>query len=63
MTLFFNRSHGVMVSTLDFESSDPSSNLSGTYFYTDLGYNMEKIVRFVLLSFVTSMNRVLKKNY
>ena len=27
------RSHGVMVSTLDFESSDPSSNLGGTYFY------------------------------
>ena len=24
-------SHGVMVSTLDFESSDPSSNLGGTY--------------------------------
>ena len=23
-------SHGVMVSTLDFESSDPSSNLGGT---------------------------------
>ena len=26
------RSHGVMVSTLDFESSDPSSNLGGTFF-------------------------------
>ena len=25
-----NGSHGVMVSTLDFESSDPSSNLGGT---------------------------------
>ncbi len=25
-------SHGVMVSTLDSESSDPSSNLGGTYF-------------------------------
>ena len=25
-----NRSHGVMVSTLDSESSDPSSNLGGT---------------------------------
>ena len=25
------RSHGVMVSTLDFESSDPSSNLGGTW--------------------------------
>ena len=25
------RSHGVMVSTLDSESSDPSSNLGGTY--------------------------------
>ena len=25
------RSHGVMVSTLDFESSDPSSNLGGTF--------------------------------
>ena len=25
-----NRSHGVMVSTLDTESSDPSSNLGGT---------------------------------
>ena len=24
------RSHGVMVSTLDFEYSDPSSNLGGT---------------------------------
>ena len=24
-------SHGVMVSTLDSESSDPSSNLGGTY--------------------------------
>ena len=27
-----SRSHGVMVSTLDFESSDPSSNLGGTSF-------------------------------
>ena len=26
------RSHGVMVSTLDFESSDPSSNLGGTLY-------------------------------
>jgi hypothetical protein len=26
------RSHGVMVSTLDFESSDPSSSLGGTFF-------------------------------
>ena len=26
------RSHGVMVSTLDSESSDPSSNLGGTFF-------------------------------
>ena len=25
-----NWPHGVMVSTLDFESSDPSSNLGGT---------------------------------
>ena len=35
-----HRSHGVMVSTLDFESSDPSSNLGGTYrrstFFLDL---------------------------
>ena len=30
-TFIFNpRSHGVMVSTLDSESSDPSSNLGGT---------------------------------
>ena len=28
---FIFRSHGVMVSTLDFESSDPSSNLGGTF--------------------------------
>ena len=29
--LYLNkRSYGVMVSTLDFESSDPSSNLGGT---------------------------------
>ena len=27
------RSHGVMVSTLDFESSDPSSNLGGTFIF------------------------------
>ena len=27
------RSHGVMVSTLDFESSDPSSNLGGTSYF------------------------------
>ena len=27
------RSHGVMVSTLDFESSDPSSSLGGTSFF------------------------------
>ena len=26
----YTGSHGVMVSTLDFESSDPSSNLGGT---------------------------------
>lgn len=26
-------SHGVMVSTLDFESSDPSSNLGGTFLF------------------------------
>ena len=30
MKIFYSRSHGVMVSTLDFESSDPSSNLGGT---------------------------------
>ena len=29
-----SRSHGVMVSTLDFESSDPSSNLGGTYIFS-----------------------------
>ena len=29
-------SHGVMVSTLDFESSDPSSNLGGTSFYIQI---------------------------
>ena len=29
----YRGSHGVMVSTLDFESSDPSSNLGGTYLY------------------------------
>ena len=29
--MFTTRSHGVMVSTLDSESSDPSSNLGGTY--------------------------------
>ena len=28
--MFTTRSHGVMVSTLDSESSDPSSNLGGT---------------------------------
>ena len=28
-----SRSHGVMVSTLDSESSDPSSNLGGTFFF------------------------------
>lgn len=28
------RSHGVMVSTLDFESSDPSSSLGGTSFFS-----------------------------
>ena len=28
--IYKNRSHGVTVSTLDFESSDPSSNLGGT---------------------------------
>ena len=30
--LLYERSHGVMVSTLDFESSDPSSSLGGTFF-------------------------------
>ena len=30
------RSHGVMVSTLDFESSDPSSSLGGTSFLFSL---------------------------
>ena len=30
MLCSYIRSHGVMVSTLDFESSDPSSNLGGT---------------------------------
>ena len=30
--LVANRFYGVMVSTLDFESSDPSSNLGRTYF-------------------------------
>ena len=33
-----------MVSTLDFESSDPSSNLGGTFLYTFLG----SLVLFVL---------------
>ena len=31
LQLWCARSHGVMVSTLDFESSDPSSNLGGTW--------------------------------
>ena len=47
------RSHGVMVSTLDFESSDPSSNLGGTYrryiFFLDLFY----FSSFLSLSFST----------
>ena len=29
-------SYGVMVSTLDFESSNPSSNLGGTYFFSNV---------------------------
>ena len=40
-------SHGVMVSTLDFESSDPSSNLGGTFihkiFFVPLKGNWEKM--------------------
>ena len=38
VAISLNRSHGVMVSTLDFESSDPSSNLGGTFnfIYTHL---------------------------
>ena len=41
-------SHGVMVSTLDFESSDPSSNLGGTsqfcdYFLSSLTKNIQKL--------------------
>ena len=39
------RSHGVMVSTLDFESSDPSSNLGGTSLYNQpfLQYGLRNI--------------------
>ena len=33
MTIISTRFYGVMVSTLDFESSDPSSNLGRTYFF------------------------------
>ena len=32
-TYYCMRSHGVMVSTLDFESNDPSSSLGGTSFF------------------------------
>ena len=32
--MFTARSRGVMVSTLDSESSDPSSNLGGTYSFS-----------------------------
>ena len=32
-------SHGVMVSTLDFESSDPSSNLGRTWWECSRGYS------------------------
>jgi hypothetical protein len=34
------RSHGVMVSTQDSESCDPSSNLGGTLFYVGVGRGM-----------------------
>ena len=35
------RSHGVMVSTLDSESSDPSSNLGRTFTFCFYGLNLE----------------------
>ena len=37
------RSHGVVVSTLDFESSSPSSNLGGTYFCMGIDFNIFEI--------------------
>ena len=39
-------SHGVMVSTLDFESSDPSSNLGGTsYFFRCFIIGVDRVDR------------------
>ena len=38
-------SHGVMVSTLDSESSDPSSNLGGTY-YNFLFLIYKKLIKY-----------------
>ena len=43
-------SYGVMVSTLDFESSDPSSNLGGTSFTFIVGrtfFNLGNWIEFV----------------
>ena len=42
------RSHGVMVSTLDFESSDPSSSLGGTSFFMRIFINFASL-KIVLL--------------
>ena len=39
-TVLIGRSHGVMVSTLDFESSDPSSNLGGTSGFCENAANL-----------------------
>ena len=43
------RSHGVMVSTLDFESSDPSSNLGGTYIFFKTFLSSHAFLQFSVL--------------
>ncbi len=56
-------SHGVMVSTLDFESSDPSSNLGGTFkfFGFFLNFFFQKIVftNFLIFLFQVSADFII----
>ena len=42
------RSYGVMVSTLDFESSDPGSNPGRTFFCQLFNYSLQAVMLFIL---------------
>ena len=57
--LVISRSHGVVVSTLDFESSDPSSNLGGTsvFFIRQIGAKLLDRLYIILYGLIHFLSR------